>query len=167
MERRHDHKKGSGLTRIHRVKARVVERGRRERRGGEARMRREEKKRPREEGSRAEKERIVLRFRNQFLWFNFYGWTSSLIYGAVQPRPSCPPTPPLPPLERLSTFYWVDQFLCVYGIYTHGVPPWKKISRTTRDINASPNVSKNPNGIHEPLLASVSIPSLSPSLPHD
>ena len=52
MERRHDHKKGSGLTRIHRVKARVVERGRRERRGGEARRKRDPEKRDREQRRR-------------------------------------------------------------------------------------------------------------------
>lgn len=111
---------------------------------------------PRREGSRAEKERIVLRFRNQFLWFNFYGWTSSLIYGAVQPRPSCPPTPPPLPslLERLSTFYWVDQFLC-NSVYTQRDSTFEKYLE--RVIQTRLQGIQKPDGIR----LSISIPSSS------
>lgn len=45
--------------------------------------------------------RDVFYVRNQFLWFNFYGWTSSLIYGAVlTPSRAHGPPPSFPSSSR-------------------------------------------------------------------
>lgn len=64
-------------------------------------------------------------FETSFYGLIFYGWTS-LIYGGVQPCPSCPPTPPF---ERLSTFYWVETVFCLTPAGPASVPLSKNFGR--------------------------------------